>query len=276
MKIALGPAGIPMSAKGMTTSESIYKLSSLDLNAMEISFTHGVYMSPKNANLARKASEETDVSLSIHAPYFINLASEERKIVEDSKKRILDSLRIGNILNAKVVVVHAGYYGKDQTVSGKKILESCQYISEIIEKESIVTKLAVETMGKQKSWGTLKEVVEASKKIKNVVPCIDFSHIYARNGGSINFKEIFDALENLKVEGYHSHLSGIVYTLKKIGAGNEKKHVPLKEAGPDYISLAKEIMSRKSNMTIISESPILEMDSLLMKSVFESLGVRFS
>lgn len=275
MKILLGPAGIPMSAKGLTTSESIKKLANMGLTAMEISFTHGVYMSAQNAKIAEKAAADSDISLSIHAPYFVNLASENEKIIKDSKKRILDSLRIGNILGATVVVVHAGFYGKDIESSNRKIMEACQEISDIIDVESITTKLAVESMGKQKSWGTLDEVIEASKKIKNVVPCIDFSHIYARNGGKIDFKVIFDALEGLKIDRYHSHLSGILYTLKEPQAGNEKSHVPLKESGPDFEALAKEILSRNRSITIISESPILEMDSLMLRETFEKNGFRF-
>jgi deoxyribonuclease IV len=275
MKILLGPAGIPLSAKGMTSSESLRKLSEMGLTAMEVSFTHGIYMSPQIAREMGKLAKESNISLSIHAPYYINLASEEKKTIEESKKRITDSLTIGNLLEATAVVVHAGYYGKDEASSKKKILDSCQEISDFIDKESIITKLAVETMGKQKSWGTLKEVVEASKSIKNVIPCIDFSHLYARNGGSIDFKEVFDALSNLKVKSYHSHLSGIKYNIVKLGAGNEKNHVPLMEAGPNFEELAKEIIRRKKDITIISESPILEMDSLMLKSVFEKLGFKF-
>jgi deoxyribonuclease IV len=275
MKILLGPAGIPMSAKGKTSLESLKKLSELSLSAMELSFTHGIYMSPQVAREMGKIAKELQINLSIHAPYYINLASEEKKTMEESKKRITDSLKIGNILNATVVVVHAGYYGKDAVDSRKKILDSCQEISDFIEKESIVTKLAVETMGRQKTWGTLSEVVDASKSIRNVVPCVDFSHLYARNGGFVDFKEVFDALGELKLKGYHSHLSGIKYNIVKLGAGNERNHVPLMEAGPNFEELAKEILKRKKDITIISESPILEMDSLMLKSVFEKLGFKF-
>jgi len=37
----------------------------------------------------------------------------------------------------------------------------------------------------------------------------------------------------------------------------------------------KEILKRKIDITIISESPVLEQDSLVMKKMFEKLGYRF-
>lgn len=275
MKIRLGPAGIPMCCKSMNSIEGVKKIADIGLDAMEVAFTHGIYMSLKDSKKMGKAAEEVDVELSIHAPYYINLASEKQKVIDASKKRILDSLERGNLMNATVVVVHAGYYGKDKEKARQMILDACKEISDMIEKKGWDIKLGLETMGKQKSFGTIEEVIEISKKIKNVIPYLDVAHLYAFNGGKINYKEIFDKLKVLKLKKYHSHLSGIKYSLEGIGRGNERNHVPLKEGGPDYEDFAKEIMKRKINITIISESPILENDSLLMKSVFKKLGYKF-
>ena len=130
-------------------------------------------------------------------------------------------------------------------------------------------------MGKQKSFGTLDEIIDVSKRIKNVIPYLDVAHIYAGKGGNIDYKEIFDKLKALKLKNYHSHFSGIKYSLVGIGRGNEKEHVPLSEAGPDLKGLAKEILKRKLSITLISESPLLEQDAIVMKKIFEKLGYRF-
>ena len=45
---------------------------------------------------------------------------------------------------------------------------------------------------------------------------------------------------------------------------------------PSFEELAKEILNQKINITIISESPIIEQDSLKMKEIFENLGYKFS
>jgi len=44
---------------------------------------------------------------------------------------------------------------------------------------------------------------------------------------------------------------------------------------PPFEPLAKEIIKRKTDITIISESPITDLDSLKMKKIFEKLGHKF-
>lgn len=275
MKIRIGSSGIPLSCKGGTSIDGVKTIASLGLNAMEVAFTHGIYMSSQAAKDFGKVSKELDVEISVHAPYYINLASEKTKVVNSSKKRILDSLHRGELMGATVVVVHAGYYGKNKEDAIKMIHDASEEISNIIEKNGWNIKLGLETMGKQKSFGTLDEIIEISKKLNNVIPYLDVAHIYAGNGGKINYEEIFDKLKVLKMKKYNSHFSGIKYSLIGIGKGNEKNHVPVAEAGPDLNSLAKEILKRKINITMISESPVLEHDAIVMKRMFEKLGHKF-
>lgn len=276
MKIKLGPGGIPICCKGESSIIGIRKTAELGLDAMQIAFTHGIYMSLQAARETGKVAKELDVELSVHAPYYINLASEKPKVIKDSKKRILDSLQRGNLMNATVVVVHAGYYGKDKEKAIEMIFDACKEISDKIKERGWKIKLGLETMGKQKVWGTLDEIITLCKKLKHTVPYLDPAHIYARNGGKINYKEIFNKLKVLKIKKYHSHFSGMKYSLVRIGKGNERYHVPMKEAGPDFKDFAKEILKRKIDITIISESPVLEQDSLLMKKIFERLGYKFT
>jgi len=60
------------------------------------------------------------------------------------------------------------------------------------------------------------------------------------------------------------------------GRGNEKRHRDLSSNQPPFEPLAREILRRKVEITLISESPVLEQDSLRMKEIFRSLGYRFS
>jgi deoxyribonuclease-4 len=275
MKIRLGPSGIPISCKGSSSFEGVKRVAELGLNALEVSFTHGIHMSLETAREVGKIAKELDVELSIHVPYFVNLASAEKKIITASKKRIIDSLERGVAMNATIVAAHAGYYGKYKEKSIKMIYKACKEITEIIEKNGWNIEFGLETMGKQASFGTLEEIISLCKRLKHLAPYLDPAHLYARAGGQINFKEILDKLEVLKLKQLHSHFSGIKYSLVGIGRGNEKNHVPMKEAGPDFEEFAKEILKRKVDITIISESPILEVDSLLMKGIFEDLGYKF-
>jgi deoxyribonuclease-4 len=275
MKIRLGPSGIPISCDCSSSIEGVKKVAELGLSAMEISFTHGIHMSLATAKELGKVAKELDVELSIHVPYFVNLASIDKKIIEASKKRIIDSLARGVEMNATIVAAHAGYYGKDKENATKMIFEACEEISNFIEKKDWSIEFGLETMGKQASFGTLEEIIELCKNLKHLVPYLDPAHIYARQGGQIDYNDMLDKLENLKLRKWHSHFSGIKYSLVGIGRGNERKHAPMKMAGPDFEEYAKEILRRNTDITIISESPILEIDSLAMKETFEKLGYRF-
>ena len=83
----------------------------------------------------------------------------------------------------------------------------------------------------------------------------------------INYKEIFKKLKSFR--HIHCHFSNINYSEK-----GELNHLNL-DSKPDFKGLAREILKRKINTTIISESPITWKDSLKMKHVFENLGYKF-
>ncbi len=278
MKIYLGPAGIPTVAKEKSTLEGIKTVSELGLNAMEIEFVRGVKMSNELAKEAGKLAEKLGIRLSVHAPYFINLCSSEKEKIKASKKRILDSMERASLMNAEIVCVHAGYYGKlSKEEAYEKIKEACE---DIIKKAKSRgwdnTSLALETTGKVSQFGTLDEIIKICKEVKGCKIVVDFAHIYARQAGRIDYKEIFDKLKILKFKHYNFHFSGIKFSpVKATGKGNERYHLPIASNSPPFEPLAKEILRRKISATIISESPLLEQDSLKMKKIFEKLGYKF-
>ncbi len=74
---------------------------------MEVEFVQGVRMTREAAMDAGEVARELGVRLSVHAPYFINLCSEEKEKVEASLSRLQESLdRGGEAMGATVVVFH--------------------------------------------------------------------------------------------------------------------------------------------------------------------------
>ena len=269
MKIHLGPAGVPITSKGSSTLDGIRRVAELGLDAMEIEFVRGVHMSNDLAKQAGKLAKDLGILLSVHAPYFINLCNPEK--LEASKKRILDSCERAHHLGAWIVVFHPGYYGgfsKDKAF--EYVEKACEEMNEVVEKKGWDVKLGLETTGKVSQFGTLEENIGIHKKIENCVPVVDFAHLFARSGGHIDFGNVLKKLESLHLESYHTHFSGIEYTDK-----GERNHLTIDHKKPDFEELAKSLMKSKiKEMTIISESPILEKDSLKMKKVLESLGYK--
>ncbi len=109
-EVRFGPSGIG-GAKEAVDNLKHYK--EHGLNAAEIEFTYGVYIkNNKDAAIIGQEARKLDITLSIHAPYYINLASEDKKIIESSKKRILECCERGHYLGARYIIFHAAYYGK--------------------------------------------------------------------------------------------------------------------------------------------------------------------
>jgi len=257
MKIYIGTAGIPGSCKECNSIDGVKAVSRLKLNAMEVEFVRGVKMGLDMAEKVGEAAKKYNVKLSIHAPYYINLCSEDKAKVQASKKRIIDSCERGAKMGADVVVFHPAYYGKLTPEQAYDIVkQEILDMQKTIKKRKWKVKLAPETTGKVNVFGSVDEILKLVKDTKCSF-CIDFAHIYSRNIGHIDYPKLLDKFKKFK--HLHCHFSGIEYSKK-----GERRHIPI-NSHPPYKPLAKEILKRKLNITLISESPILEIDALKMK-----------
>ena len=104
----IGPAG----SGGRGHLKGIAEVARLGLDCMEIEFTYGVRMKPEMAATVGAKAAELGITLSVHAPYYINLASYEDEKVAASRQRILDSCHRAHLMGARKVVFHAGFYQK--------------------------------------------------------------------------------------------------------------------------------------------------------------------
>ncbi len=268
--LRFGTAGIPLSSEKRDTISGIKRVYELGLNAMEVEFVRGVRMGIESAKNVREVAEKLNVSLSTHAPYFINLASEDEKKRKKSITFITNTARIADALGAKIVVFHPGYYyKKDRDKTFSLMLGNIKKAKEIVEKNGWDVLLAPEVMGRQATFGGLDETIKICKEAC-VVPTIDFAHIHARGNGCLktkdDFRKVFDKLKKLKLKNFHMHFTGVKYK-----DGNEKKHLVLKEGDLDFGLLAPVLAERKINGTIINESPNLEVDALEMKRVYKRM-----
>lgn len=278
MKIWLGPAGIPIASKDKSTLGGIQCVSDLKLNSFEVEFVRGVKMSSGMAKKVGDLSKKLKVRLSVHAPYYINLCSKETEKVRASKQRIIKSVERAHDMHADIVVFHPAYYGKlSEKEVYQKVKEACEDMKDTLDAEGIIdVKLGLETTGKVSQFGSLDEIVQICKELKYCSPVIDWAHIFARQGGRIDFPDIFDKVFVLKPKHLHTHVSCIEFSpVGMKGRGNERYHLPLNTKKPDFKLLVKEILKRKIDITLISESPILEQDALVLKKMFEEHGYKF-
>ena len=253
--IRFGPAGLGGVKDSIFNLEDYHKLG---LRTCEIAFTYGVYIKNKeDAIKIGKTAKKLDISLSIHAPYWINLNSSEKKKVEKSKQRILKCCEIGTYLNAKKVVFHPGYYGKDnKEKTYESIKKQILDMQRIIKEKKYTPKLAPETTGKINVFGSIDEIKKLVKET-GCSFCIDFAHILAREK-DYNFTKVLNEFRGYRE--IHIHFSGINYTEK--GEKNHKK-TPLNELKKLISNLPK-----NKNITIINESPDPVEDSVLGLKIY--------
>ncbi|MBN1280082.1 MAG: TIM barrel protein [Candidatus Thermoplasmatota archaeon] len=264
--IRIGQAGIPLSCKGRTNKDGIvYTHKNLDLNAIEIQFVRGLYvLSDEEAHFIKDYAHKNDIEIHVHAPYYLNLAG-DREEVTMSFEKIMKSVQMANSIGSKTLIIHPGFYAENsQKKTLKLIIKNAKKINSTFKKEKIKTKLAMETMGKRKVFGSLDEIVEVCKSVKDVIPVIDLAHIHARENGSLkereDFEAIFDKLKPLRLRHYLIHITGVLYE-----NGNELYHLPIKKGDMPLAPLIEVILDRNLNVTLISESPLLEHDAVYIR-----------
>jgi deoxyribonuclease-4 len=260
--IKFGVAGIPLSCKWRTLKEGVTFVKQLGLDAMEIRVFKDLAMDNEELREVGETAKFHGVTLSVHAPYYIDFGEEER---ERSIEKIENCGLIAKLLDANLVVTHAGFYNEESYSSS---VEALKTISSFLSKNGIKARIGIETTGKKNTIGSLGEVVDMCKKIKNTIPVIDFAHIHARNRGSLNspeaFAAVFDALKPLNLKSYYIHFSGIHFD-----ESGERYYLPIKKDTPKFEHLAIVLVKKDLDAKIICESPVLEHDAAYMKIILE-------
>lgn len=280
--IKFGPSGnsAAFQEAGFKTSEQSAKwVKNLGLEAFEYSFGRGVNMSDDRAKNVGKAFEEQGVEISVHAPYYVNLANPEEEMAEKSFGYILESAKKAALLGGERIVFHPACQGKlernfavDLCKNRMKTLRD-----KIYERGLQSLKFCPETMGKLGQIGTIEEITEFCEIDECFVPCVDFGHVNARENGSLKTSSdyenrlsyMIDKLGYERMKNFHVHFSHIEYTLK-----GEVRHLTFKDDkfGPFFKDLAIALKKLKLYPVIICESAgTQDEDALTMKKEYLSL-----
>jgi deoxyribonuclease-4 len=255
--IKIGPAG----SGGLGNLKGIRKVARMKLDCMEVEFTYGVRMSLDDARAVGDLAKEKGIVLSVHAPYYINLASDEKEKIAASKKRILDSCERAAALGARNVVFHAGFYQKKTAPQTYRLIKkSIVEIQKKISKNKWKVILCPEITGKPSQFGSVEELLKLMRETGCGI-CVDFAHLYARCQGDIDYAGVLKGLP----KKFHAHFSGIEY-----GPKGERKH--LKTTKKFFAPLAEALLKTRREVTLICESPQPHKDAAMMKRVVSALA----
>lgn len=260
-RLRFGTVGSPQTSTGSGTVAAIHHIRELGLDHLEIAWVQSVRVNDETCALIKAAAEQRGVTLSIHAPYFINLNSLTDDLMQKSDARLLAAARKGYLAGAKDIIFHPGsYHSQPPEQVYERAKEKLIELTGILRSEGVNVNLRPETMGKSAMFGTLDEVIQLTKDVPGIMPCVDWAHLHARTGnGTFNtYEEFADALSRLKAglgeDGMgklHFHLSGIAYTAK-----GEKEHVPLNEADLRYRELLQAFIDFNVGGTAAVEAPL--------------------
>jgi len=273
-----GPAGVPPTFRLMKAAllDVPRLLREEGLDAFEYEAVHWgkkPQMRKEEAEKLGYEARQNDVWLSLHGSYFINFCG-KNTIVEDSKQRLTACATAAEWIGAHVVVFHPGVYGR---MPHERALNMCvEALQEVVDRvESLGirnVKIGPETMGRIYQLGSLEEVLTMCETVERTQLVIDWSHLHARDFGRFrkvdDFRKAVERIENRlgteAVKTMHCHFTKIEFTDK-----GERRHRTLEEPryGPDFRLLAKVIVEFDMKPTIISESPILDLDAIKMRDV---------
>lgn len=269
-------AGVPHSTpRPGGTCEGMRHAYSLGITAMEMEWVQRVPLNTGRMQEIRQCAEALGgMSLTVHAPYYVNLnAADEEKLIA-SKRRIIDALTMAELAGAVSVCVHPAFYlGMDPLLVFERVRNATE---DILSHKSALfpnVNLAYETMGKHAQFGTFEEVLALSREF-SLYPTVDFAHMHARANGALNSAEEWHALLDTYVsylgedalKHMHIHYSGIHYNHT-----GERHHLPLLESDARWQDFLSVLKQRNVGGQLVCESPVLEDDTLLLQRTYECL-----
>lgn len=307
-KLRFGTGGVPHTAKGV--DKGIERLHELGLEHMELEFVQSVFLTEEKAEKTKQLAEENDITLTVHGSYYTNFASEDTKKWHASISRIEKAAEIGYLAGAKSVTYHSGFFqGKSYDEVRERVIKAMEKLfAQLTEKDVKGIDIAPELTGKATQVGDIDQLIDIVSTLQSrghtqAALCIDFAHKYARDNGAYNsydeFMELIDkiatGLGTEFLEKLHIHISAIQY-----GDKGEKNHLVMLSDLESYKAEGVEVEGiesawkglkknrleenkfqwrellkalKKSNVGgfVVCESPILELDALLMQKYYESV-----
>ena len=274
-RLLFGTAGVPNSTvKKNNPVDGVQRVHELGLDCMQLEFAHGVRMKEEVSSALRKASYELGIPLTSHGPYYINLNAREQDKIDSSVERIIQTAKISDLCGAESMTFHAAFYMKDSPYDVFDLVEkSMNVIEERLNRLDIEIELRPELTGKTSQFGSLEELITLTKNVMSVKPCMDFSHLYARTGQYNSYQEFKDVLDRLEDElgsdalkSMHIHVSGISSNSK-----GDLKHLNLAKSDFNWKDMLKALKEKDCRGYVISNSPNLEEDALMLKEYYMAL-----
>lgn len=273
--LRFGPAGTPHSSRTSSSQDGIGRVAELGLEHMELEFVQSVRMGEKTAGQIREKAQGLGITLSAHAPYYINLNSKEQDKLAASRERLLQTARVGRLCGARSVAFHPAFYGGDPPEEVyQRVKGQLELVLEQLRTEGNPIFVRPEVMGRHAQFGDLTETLRLCREL-GLQPVIDWGHQHARSNGKYNtfpeFAAVLDqmseALGSEALQNVHFHVEGIEYNHT-----GERKHLTFAESDFNYREFLQALLHRQVKGMVVCESPNLEDDAMLLQRTYHDLA----
>tara|TARA_Y100001936_G_C15914065_1_gene580235 strand:- start:58 stop:972 length:915 start_codon:yes stop_codon:yes gene_type:complete len=206
------------------------------------------------------------------------------------------SMQVGKIVNARHMVCHVGPYGECDpgTETNQEVANVMAGVVERIRSiwgvegeeedyaafpwvhEAEPTLVGIETSGRQELWGTVEEVLEVVNHVEGTVPVLNMAHIHARGHGRLktseDYAELFDQVrKTIGGKKFYCHFAGVEHRM-----GNALHYTQIKKSDLKFEPFAEYLAEEGDwmDITIISDSPLLEHDAMYMAQHYDKARQR--
>lgn len=245
-----------MPPDGVSDEEFLDGLAANGDDAYELSFTDGFPWKEDRCERFGIAAAERDIRLSIHAPYFAILTSDDPEKAVHTRSALEHTMKLGKAMGARVVVAHTGYAkGHSAEELHYLAIQSLDVIEPKVRHLGVA--LGLETTGTERAFGTLGDIALIAAEFGFVRPVVDWAHVHAMSGGGLLTVEAFESVIGFlrtQFPGWAVDPLHCQFTDNLFGPKGEIKHVPYGEGTLRVGPLVEAAVRTGLRMTLISEA----------------------
>ena len=224
--------------------------------AIELPFVKGFPWKERRCEKFGELAAERGVAVSIHAPYFAILTSDDPEKSKKTLSALEHTMKLGHALGSRVIVAHTGY------VKGRAAEELHDLVTaslKIIEPKvrHLGVALGLEVGGSDRAFGTLGDIALIAEQFPFVHPVVDWAHLHAVSNGALTTREAFAGVISFLRENFSGWTLDPLhaqFTDNRFGAAGEIKHLPYGEGTLRVAPLVEAVVDSGLRMTLISEA----------------------
>ena len=225
-------------------------------HAFEFAFTSGFPWKERRCEAFGRLAAERDIAISIHAPYFAILTSDDPEKAKLTRSALEHTMKLGHAFGSRVIVAHTGYVKKRTPEQLHELAaESLAVIEPKVRHLGVA--LGLEVGGSDRAFGTLGDIALIARTFPFVHPVVDWAHVHAMSGGALttvdNFLGVFGFLRD-NFPGWALDPLHCQFTDNEFGHTGEIRHVPYGQGTLRVTPLVEAAVEAGMRITLISEA----------------------